>query len=266
MRSKLISAVVVLALSIAASGGFLSTATAQDERVVRVAADPWCPYNCEPGDPRPGFMVEVGREAFALSGYTLRYEVMSWSRALRESEVGHIDAAIGATRANAPRHTFGAMMLGSDETTLFVRAADAFEFKGVSSLAGRRLGVIKDYTYDDNGDIDAYIAANRGDLDRIIVVSSENNLDLLLRMLMAGRIDGFLENRYVGTYKAAEFQLSDRVALVSTGAVDFVSYAFTPSKRGEKLSRLFDEGVEALRKSGRFSEILNRYGLAEAIE
>lgn len=246
--------------------GCYGRAVAQEDRIVRVAADPWCPYNCEPGDPHPGFMVEVGREAFAAAGYELRYEIMAWSRALRESELGHIDAAIGATRANAPRHIVGRMMLGNDETTLFMRKGRVFEYSGAQSLIGLRLGVIKDYSYDDNGDIDAYIAENHSNLDRIIVVSSDNNLDLLFRMLMAGRIDAFLENRYVGSYKASALQLRDRVALVSTGATDFVSYAFSPNARGEHLSSIFDEGVEALRKSGRFADILSRYGLVEAAE
>jgi hypothetical protein len=51
---------------------------------------------------------------------------------------------------------------------------------------------------------------------------------------------------------------------VRTGAIDLVSYAFTPSARGEKLARVFDAGVETLRRSGRFAEILADYGLEEA--
>lgn len=264
MRAISFSATVLLVgLIVSLFGAGLGHA--QDDKIVRVAADPWCPYNCTPGDEEPGFMIEVGRQAFAMAGYELQYQLMPWSRALRESELGTIDAAIGATRANAPRHTFGRTMLGNDETTLFVRKGETFDFSSTAALEGRRLGVIKDYTYDDNGDIDAYIAENRSKLDRVIVVSSDNNLDLLFRMLMAGRIDAFLENRYVGTYTARSLSLSDRVEVVRTGAIDMVSYAFTPSERGAELARVFDAGVEILRRSGRFAEILADYGLAEEV-
>ncbi len=233
----------------------------QEDTIVRVAADPWCPYNCAPGDPEPGFLIEVGREALALSGYKLQYEVMPWSRALREARVGYVDAAVGATRANAPAHTFGATMLSSDETMIFVRAGENFDYQGVESLKDLRLGVIKDYTYDDNGPIDAYIADNRGNLDRVISVSSHSNLGLLFRMLLAGRIDAFLENRFVGSYQASLLSVGDRIAMVPTGAVDYVSFAFTPSPRGKMLSAALESGVSRLRENGVFTAILNRYGL-----
>ncbi|WP_162901555.1 transporter substrate-binding domain-containing protein [Breoghania sp. L-A4] len=258
-----ISFFVILAVAVSFAVFFRAPdAIAADESaVVRVAADPWCPYNCNPGDAKPGFLIEIGREAFAMSGYEMRYEVMPWSRALRESYVGNVDAAVGATRATAPEHLFGSNMLSSDETIVFVRVGEIFDFTGVDSLKALRLGVIKDYTYDDNGPIDSYIAENRGNLDRVITVSSHSNLGLLFRMLLAGRIDAFLENRHVGTYMASALNVRDSIALVPTGALDFVSFAFTPNARGEMLVDAFDAGVTRLRETGRFEEILIRYGL-----
>lgn len=43
---------------------------------ITIVADPWCPYNCEPGSDEPGFMVEIARRVFAEAGIEVRYETV----------------------------------------------------------------------------------------------------------------------------------------------------------------------------------------------
>lgn len=258
IRIAALTAFILIAGLLAQSGPGLAL---QRPNVVRVAADVACPYNCGQYEQRPGFLIELGREAFALEGYTLIYQIMPWSRALRASERGDIEGVVGATAANAPRHVFPRQILGRADIALFMRRCEEVTFATVAALEERRLAVAKDRTYDDSGPIDAYIAANRADADRIIIIASDNHLDLLCRMLKARRIDGFFENRAVGLMKANELRMANFIAAVPTGVAEFPSFAFSPGEQGRKLAAIFDRGVSVLKKNGRYAYLLQKYAL-----
>lgn len=232
-------------------------------KVVRVAADVACPYNCGQYEQRPGFLVELGREAFALEGYTLVYRIMPWSRALRASETGEIEGVVGATVGNAPRHVFPRQVLSRAETALFMRRGEEISFASVPALDELRLAVAKDRTYDGKGLIDTYIARNRSNADRVIIVAGDNPLDLLCRMLKARRIDGFLENRAVGLMKVNDLRIDRYIVAVPTGVAEIPSFAFSPGEQGQALAAVFDRGVSALKKNGRYSHLLQKYGLEQ---
>ena len=65
---------------------------------ILIAADRWCPFNCEPGPELPGFMVEVAQRVFAKQGYDVKYIEMNWSRAIQEARKGNVNAI------DAPSH------------------------------------------------------------------------------------------------------------------------------------------------------------------
>ena len=71
------------------------------QRVV-IAADPWCPHNCEAGSEHEGYMIDIAREAFGLAGIDVEYVNMSWARALQQARDGYIDAVVGALPGDAP--------------------------------------------------------------------------------------------------------------------------------------------------------------------
>lgn len=226
-----------------------------------VAADRWCPYNCEPGSERPGYLVDVLREVFAPLGVTVRYRVMPWKRALYETERGRIDAALGAVAGDRGNNIIGREPLGVNETVLVVRRAQGLEYRRPQDLSGLTIGVVADYSYDSEGPLDRYLAKRAATEDGIYVVRRQQPLASLLAMLTSNRIDVFPENRYVVVHALAELGYDDDVKLLETGVGDSVYIAFTPDERGRQRLKLLDQGVRALRADGRLRAIMARYGI-----
>ncbi|RND29255.1 amino acid ABC transporter substrate-binding protein, partial [Vibrio cholerae] len=83
-------------------------------------------------------------------GYTVEFTIMPWSRALNDVKEGKIDI-LPATWFTQERTTY----LSYSETYLtnqvkFIKkAGDNFEFAGLASLNGKKVGIVRGYGYGD---------------------------------------------------------------------------------------------------------------------
>ncbi len=234
------------------------------EKELILAADPWCPYNCEEGNEQPGYLVDLAREIYQQHGYTVKYKNLPWARSRQYVKEGVIHAAIGSVKGNRGDLYLNNEILGKDETVIVVRKGETFPFKGISSLDGKRIGVIKDYTYDNHGAIDTYIAERQKNrTSNLYVLHNQAALESLFKMLSTNRIDLFFENKDVTHYKSRQLALSNQIEIIETGKGDEIFFAFTPDAQGRKLAGILDHGVRELKKSEKFKELLDRYGLSQ---
>ncbi len=243
---------------------FQTTITSATEKEIIFAADPWCPYNCEPNSKHPGYLIELAFAVYEPLGYKVIYKKMPWKRALYSAKNGIINAAVGAVIGDVSDNIYGTKSLGRDETVAIVRKGEIFKYKNPTSFDGKILGIITNYTYDNNGVIDKYIEKRgkeeKGSLTKLY---HQKSLDSLFQMLILKRIDVFLENKFVALYKAKQLGYLDEVEIVETGAGDTICFAFTPDEQGKKLANLLDNGIIKLRKSGKLKVILSKYGLKD---
>lgn len=230
-----------------------------------LAADLWCPYNCEPDSNKPGFMVEIAREVFAGQGIKVDYRLMPWRRALQSTREGEFDAVIGATLKDAPDFVFPSLEQGEMRTGLWAMPGATWRYQGVSSLSDVVLGVSAGYSY--GSQIDAYIADPRN-ANYIHVLFGTEPLEQGLRMLRAGRIDVMVEDESVFSYYTEAHPAG--VPYINAGIIDNpqadtkVYIAFSPSKpESARLAQTLSEGIAELRASGELSSILQRYGLRD---
>lgn len=234
------------------------------EKELILAADPWCPYNCEEGNEPSGYLVDLAKEIYQQHGYTVKYINLPWARALRYAKEGAIHAAIGAVKGNRGDLHLNNEILGKDETVIVVRKGETFPFEEISSLDGKRIGVIKDYTYDNHGAIDTYIAERQKNKNsNLYVLHNQEALESLFKMLSTNRIDLFFENKNVTYYKAGKLGLSNQIEIIETGKGDEIFFAFTPDTQGRKLAGILDHEMRELKKSERFKKLLDRYGLPQ---
>lgn len=261
LRAALRRIATALLLSVSMPGLAGGGAEANAPGRLVVAADRWCPYNCEPGSAKPGYLVEVLREVFEPRGIVVEYRVMPWKRAVFETEHGRIDGALGAVAGDRGRNLIGEEGLGVNATVLVVRRGEEFEYAGPKSLDGLAVGVVADYSYDSDGSLDRYLRARRESGDSLYVVRQDAPLRSLFTMLERGRIDVFPENRYVARHAIGQMRLLDSVSLVETGRGDAVYVAFSPNDRGRRYVRQLDAGIRRLRASGRLAEIMASYGI-----
>lgn len=229
---------------------------------VRLRADYWCPYNCDPSDKYPGYMIEIAQRAMARLGLSVDYRLMPWDRAMLEVRDGSIDGAVGATTLEADGLVLSDR-LGSDADCFFVLANNPWRYAGTDSLPAVLLAAVSGYTHDE-GPIDAYIAANELSKGRVMTTKGEEASSRNVRLLLLGRVDVILDSQAVVAMEAGRLGQSKR--LVKAGCLGALPLyiAFSPKHpHAQALVTALREEVSALRKSGRLAEILAHYGLED---
>ena len=233
-------------------------------QVVTLRADVWCPYNCQPNSPHPGYMIEIAERAFAHYGIRIEYRTLPWSRTLVDVRAGRIDGAVGATATDSAETrglVWGQEVLGQSHHVFAVRAGRP-PITNLADLATRSLVAIADYSYDDA--IDAHIEAHRAMPERVMLLSGDDVTKRLIRLVLSGRVDALIETRAVLDWELRQIDVGEGLTLSGYGEPVPLTIAFTSADpRGQRYAAILDEGVRRMRASGEFGRILARYGVPD---
>lgn len=235
---------------------------------ITIVADEWCPYNCAPGSERPGFMIEIAREAFKKHNIQIEYTNLPWSRAISATRSNKYNAIVGATSGDAPDFIFPERSQGLSIVGFYTLPESKWKYEDMNSLSSVSLGAITDYSYSDN--IDAYIENHKKNRQLVQLVSGEKPLELNVRKLRNKRIDALIED--VNVLKNFLDQTDQKAALREAGILDYqrgyeeqlLYIAFNPKHpKSKEYARILSEETAAMRKSGTLQSILGRYGLQD---
>lgn len=230
---------------------------------VKLRADSWCPYNCEPGA-RPGYLVEIARQALEPAGHRVDYALQPWTDTLDAVRAGTATAALGAVAAEAPDLIYPATRLGMSRPTLVIRRGK--EVKGITAanldgLKAIRFGSIQDYYYGE--EINKFIDAHKGAAN-MVQVSGDNVTEDLVNLLIDGKIDAMVEDSNVVDYLLESKGYRSLFVYVPLGEQSPVSIGFSPKDPlSATYAKLIDEQVAAMRKSGALAQLLGRYGVRD---
>ncbi len=225
---------------------------------VSLCADLWCPYNCAPNSAQPGFAVEIVRDVFAKSGYTVTYQAAGWARCIEDTRAGRFTAIIGAIRADAPDFTFPQQPIGTSRADFAVRKADAFRYNGPHSFDGRVIATTRNYSF--GGETGAYLTAHANDTKAVEFVSGDDALPKNLAKLVAGRVDLVVDDGNVLRSKIAALGLQDKVRMIEGPHSSPLFIAFSPAAPDrEDLARILDRGIARMRANGALAAVLARY-------
>ncbi|WP_082629027.1 substrate-binding periplasmic protein [Pseudomonas sp. TTU2014-080ASC] len=230
---------------------------------LKIAADEWCPVNCEEGSERPGIFVELARDIFAEFGIRVEYQTMNWARTLQLVRRGGLNGAIGAGVEDAPDFLFHDVPMAMSRNCFYTRLDSTWTWGGVNSLDGQTLGVINDYSY---GDIlNTYISAYRNDASRVQLASGDRALALSLGKLQRKRLDVVLENPWVVEAMLAKKGRAGTVREAGCRSPDVPIYiAFSPVLESSvRYAKIFDEGIKRFRADGRLKALFDAYGVTE---
>lgn len=251
-----IGMVAILALSAAAS---LPSMAAE----VKLRADSWCPYNCEPGN-RPGYLIEIVRAALEPAGHKVDYALMPWTEVLDAAAAGTVTGAVGATRDEAPGLVYPAASLGMSRPTLVIRKGKEtkdFKITNLDSLKGVRFGSIQDYFY--STEVNAFIDANKGS-PNLVQVSGDNVTEDLVNMLIDGKLDAIVEDSNVVDYLLESKGYRNLFNYHALGDHSTVSVGFSPKDpNSAAYVKLIDAKLTELRKNGQLTGILAKYGVKD---
>ena len=229
---------------------------------ITIRVGPWCPYVCEPGSERPGYLIEIARRVFEAAGHEVDHQELPLPRAIALVREGTFDAVASIGRDDAPDLVFSQPM-GVHVPGLALRKGSGFRFTDIDSLGSLRLGTTVGVA-SWGGGLDAYIDANRHDPARIDFTGGERTYEAQFRKLLAGRIDAIANGTVVLARLASEMGIADQIELVELARNDDVYIAFSPALTSSVgRVRLLDEGVARLRASGELDLIMARYGLED---
>ena len=230
------------------------------QRVV-IAADPWCPHNCEAGSEHEGYMIDIAREAFSLAGIDVEYVNMSWARALQQARDGYIDAVVGALPGDAPDFVFPDAATGYSTIALYTHPDNDWQYGGIESLSELTLLAINGYAY--SPVLNRYIERHQDDPERVWILSGPTPLSRAIELLHQQRSDVFPEDRYVMNWQLQQEGDTESLRMAAVIHESPIYVAFSPVGRDStQLAALLSEGARALQRSGRVSEILARYGVS----
>lgn len=233
------------------------------EPTLVLAADNWCPYNCDPAAAQPGYLIEFAREVAKANGYQLDYRLLPWSRALELARRGEINGVVGATPTNGVDLNRGGEAAGMDVTVAGLRPGikpPASLGKDLKALDPLRLGFIQKYTYDNGGVIDRYVLSRRLKRpDSVVMVAGTEGLAELLALSRQQRIDLLFENEAV--LRHSQLGETQPLTIIATGAAAPIYFGFSPNDEGRGWAAVFDAALVKAQQDGSLAKLLARYGL-----
>ena len=230
---------------------------------ISLHADPWCPYNCQPG-PQPGYMIELAQKIFSKAGHRVNYQLTAWTRAKKQLTEGKISAVVGMSlsKSNASKWVFPAQNLGVEQYCFYTKHGASWRYQNIDSLSEISLGIIKSYGYGEV--LDSYIKANRS-TDKITAISEDSGILRNLKMASLGRIDATIGNKVVVEQVIKQNSLSGQIQ--QSGCKKdprplFIVFSLVDPK-AQEYAELLSEGIRAMRASGELQTILDKYGIAD---
>ncbi|WP_186293302.1 ABC transporter substrate-binding protein [Chitinimonas sp. BJB300] len=231
---------------------------------VKISISPWCPYICE-DKAAPGVLVEVTAAALLAKDLDSSFTSLPWLRLMATIKSGAMDAVLGIAKSDAPDLIFPSHSIGFYQPCFYTQASSKWVYKDVSSLRHVRLSVLKGQTVNDQ-EVDDYIhdeSTRRGAID---FLSTENYLTQHFRKLALGRVDVVLDDARVVSHHLQQTTQANQFKQVSCLKATPIWIGFSlVGKHSKAYAMAFDEGLNAIKKSGQLKLILKKYGIEETM-
>ena len=223
------------------------------ETVVIGAEDDWPPYSSIKADKSgaEGLSLDLVREAFATRGIEVQFQVLPFARCMQYAASGRVSGCFNASRneSNAETYCWHPTPLFEDSLHIFGPATTPRSDFTIKDLEGKVVGLTIGYTYPDTFSKNKKIKHFRAVSD-----------DHLIKMLVAGRVDFILLNR-MPAYQRINADPSLKAKIKSVGVISHDKFwvAFSKYNEGPRHCELFEQGMQALVKSGRYEEITKAF-------
>jgi len=227
---------------------------AAQARPIEMNTVPWAPFY-GPDLKGQGFITAVTQAAFEEAGHDAQIEFVPWARAMLETKQGDRDLLMGAyySAERADTYAFSDVIYETKVGLVALRDLGVERFDSLRDLTDYTIGYGRGWATTEEFD-------NADYLDK---EAAKNNV-LNVRKLYEGRIDMIAMNfdRFNQIVREEGLDPQRAVflepALKTSGLYLMVSEAIDDT---EQLVADFNQGIAALRESGRYQEILQRYGL-----
>jgi polar amino acid transport system substrate-binding protein len=237
------------------------------ETILTVRADRWYPFNDQPTAVKPGYVIELMKLIYGPDKVQIDYQLMPWNRSLYEVKEGHIDSIACALKEDVSGNIIPEKSCGIVNTLFFVLEGKTWRYNDVSSLNEIRIAVTAGYSYFPK--LDKYIATHKENPARITELFGENPVTQGIKLLQNGKVDVFIEDERVFKGNSLLLKISPELFQVGGqgGGPKPIYLAFSPKREtSQRYAKMWDVGIERLRKSGELDTIMKSYGLKDWID
>lgn len=224
------------------------------EKHITSAANAWPPF-LDPDSPGKGLSIEIVKAAFAVEGYTFSHKFIPWARAVNEVKKGKIDV-LPDTWYTGERSSFlmFSKPYASNQVKFIKKAGNPFEYKGMESLTGKKIGIILKYGYGDE-------FMNAKNFTREGVSDFVANI----KKLVSGHVDLTLEDEIVAksilSKKAPDLLTQIEFTQNPYSSNDLHVTCGLANPRHEEIINAFNKGLDAIKADGTLKDIFERYGV-----
>lgn len=202
-----------------------------------------------------GVVSDIVTQVFARAGHDLEIKFLPWDRVLNETKAGNIDVLVGLWYSEERNRDYVISEPLLMNRIVFIKPqGDSFEYTGLESLTGKKVGIVRNYTYSD----DFNAASN---FKKLATGSLESNL----KKLAAKRIDLTLEDEIVARHliNTKLPELKDRLAFTPQ-AMDEQGIRVAISRANpdaERLIAAFNRDLAAYKADGSYQRAIQQHGL-----
>lgn len=233
---------------------FAATMSFAGEKTITAAADPWPPF-VDPSHPKEGLSLEIVRAAFKTQGYNVKMEYVPWARAIKGVKNGKYDI-LPNTWVTEERKGFLVYSdpYAANKIKFVKRKEDPFEFNGLQSLTGKKIGTVRGYGYDTD-----FLSATN------FIKDDSNNMMQNIMKLIKKRVDLTLGDEIVARMTIAKDnpeylnQLSFTENSLASNDLHITSGLKNP--RHKEIINSFNKGLKAIKGNGVYKAILKEYGV-----
>ncbi|WP_420003027.1 substrate-binding periplasmic protein [Arenibacterium sp. LLYu02] len=234
------------------AAAILALSTSVQAETIKVSTGEYAPFTGE-ALPNGGVVNGLIARVAEAAGVTVEYEYMPWKRALEVARAGQVQAS--SYWGVRPDQT-GLTMVGPfalDRNVLFYRKDKPIpEFQAITDLTEVQIGVTHGYSYTP----EFWTNVENGTLKTQTAKDDASNF----RKLLAGRIDAFIIDDYVGHYLLEqEFTAEERAQLAASenalmGSGGFLQVSLE-AEGGAELANRLQAAFDAMTASGEMDTI-----------
>lgn len=229
----------------------------QGKEVVRLAAGEWPPYISEKLD-YYGIISHLTTEAFATQGIEAKIEFYPWQRVLQVSKNAEVDGAFAYVHTpERDAAYFFSEPIYQGKYVLFHLKSTKLHWKDYKDLKDIRIAAPRGFGGMGPEFLDAEEKKN-------ITVDRVTTVEQTFNMLFLGRVQAVpsdLEVGYVLVRQYFDQKDFDRITH-DERVIHLAKYCLIMSKKSKKsegLIKKFNRGIETLKKSGRYNQIVKEF-------
>lgn len=223
-------------------------------RTIVAVGDPWPPF-VDPKNPTDGLSLEIIRAAYKTQDYDVKMLYVPWARAEAGVKDGTYDILAATWRtAERTKHLLYSTPYAVNAIKFIKLKGDPFEYQGLASLAGKRVGTIRGYGYGD-----AFL--QHAGLVREEVIDLMSNI----KKVVDKRVDLTLDDEIVARFILGQenMKLLDMIEFskesLSSNPLHVTAGLKNP--RHKELINAFNTGYEIIKANGTLAAILKKYHL-----